>query len=220
MNRCCNCRCCCFCLRGEKGERGHRGETGPQGPMGPSGDTGPQGPIGHTGLQGPKGDTGEIGPAGPQGIQGPQGEKGDMGLPGPCEEQAFGSYMSMIAGQTIDFDHPIILDKTISQDGVVKNTDHSFTLEPAKYWEVNFGINGAADAGITEFDFYINGELMTIMPVPSSSTFDQHSISFIFPAPADSKFEIIMKGHPMKLGMHAPNAYFTIKSIKDYSEQL
>ena len=208
--------------RGPQGLQGNAGAAGPAGPQGlqglqgPIGERGPQGPIGDRGPQGLQGETGAVGPAGPQGLQGLQGPKGDMGPPGPASEnQAFASYMSMISGQVIDFDHPIILDKTITENGVIKNADHSFTLEPAKYWEVNFGVNGAASEGITELDFYVNGELITIMPVPGSSTFDHRTISFIFPAPSDSKFEIIMKGHPMRLGIHEPNAYFTIKSIKD-----
>jgi len=181
---------------------------GPMGPQGIKGDTGSPGPMGETG---PKGDTGSVGP---QGLQGPMGP---IGPPGPpCENQQFGSYMSMIPSQEIDFNHPIILDKIIVQNGVVKNVDNSFTLTPAKYWEVNFGVNGASAEGITEFDFLVNDKLITIMPVPSSSTFEHYSTSFIFFAPKDSKFDIIMKGHPIKLGMHAPNAYLVIKAIADY----
>jgi len=188
--------------------------------MGPRGDTGPQGLMG---LVGPKGDAGsqglpgEQGPTGLQGqpgLQGEQGPKGDTGP--PCENQALGSYMSMISGQVINYNNPIVLDKTIAENGVIKNAENSFTLEPAKYWEVNFGVNGAADEGITEFDFYLNDELITIMPIPSSYTFDHRAMSFIFAAPENSKFEILMKGHTIRLGMHAPNAYFTIKSIADY----
>ena len=178
-------RCCCCCLNGDEGERG---------PMGPKGDAGPQGM---------------------QGLQGPQGPKGDAGPLGPRESEAFGSYMSMIPGQMMNFKQPIILDKTIAESGVAKNSDNSFTLKPAKYWEVNFGMNGAAAEGITEFDFFVNDKLITIMPVPGSNTFEHHTKSFIFPAPANSKFEIRMMGNSIKLGMHEPNAYFTIKSIAD-----
>ncbi|MCL2375568.1 MAG: hypothetical protein FWC82_03505 [Firmicutes bacterium] len=184
------CHCCCRCCCCIKGDTGERGPRGPQGLQGPQGQPGPQGQ------------------SGPQGPQGP-----------PCEvNQAFGSYQSMIVSQLIDFDNPIILDKILAEKDVIKNADNSFTLTPAKYWKVDFGLNGAANEGITEVDFYINDELITLMPIPSSNTFEHHSISFIFAAPADSKFEIIMKGHPLRLGMHQPNAYFTIASIADYEE--
>lgn len=229
---------------GPQGPEGDRGPIGPMGPIGPQGDTGligpvgPIGPIGETGptgpqglmgpqgpigLDGPKGDTGSVGPIGPDGPKGdtgdvgPQGPRGDIGPPGPpSRNQAFGSYISMIPSQEINFNEPIILDKTLAENDVIKNADNSFTLIPAKYWKVNFGINGASDIGITEFDFYVNDELITLMPVPSSSSFEHYSTSFIFPAPADSEFKILMMGHPIKLGMHEPNAYFTIESIADY----
>jgi len=183
-----NCCNCNHCCYCLKGDKGDRGPAGPQGAQGPAGPTGAQGPVG------------------------PQGP------PSESQVAAFGSYVSMIQGQTLHFNEPIDLDRTLVENGVIKNADHSFTLLTAKYWKVNFGVNGAALEGLTEFDFFVNDDLITVMPIPGSSTSEHHATSFIFAAPADSKFDIIMKGPSIRLSGNEPNAYFTIESIADYTD--
>jgi len=131
------------------------------------------------------------------------------------KEKSFGSYLSMISGQTLDYKDPLVFDKTITQKNILMNDDHSFTLLPSKYWKIDFGMTGYSPTGISEILFYINDELVTNMPIPGSSSTDNHSISFITPAPAGAVLKVL-SASSTKLGIHEENAYLTIEGIADY----
>jgi len=129
--------------------------------------------------------------------------------------QSFGSYISMIPSQELDMNDPIVFDKTVTQKDITKNADHSFTLNASKYWKVDFGAHVSSTAGISEIMFYLDDKLITNLPIFSSTQYP-YTMSFIVPAKAGSVLKVLAAGHPIKLGMHAENAYLTIESIAEY----
>jgi len=203
---------------GEKGDRGMQGCPGPKGDRGPRGEDGPAGERGEPGApgeQGPKGDTGERGEPGEPGEPGPKGDNGDS-----FESAAFGSYISMIPGQQLTESNPITFDKVISSKDVTKHADNSFEFGASKFWKVSFGATVQSLNAIAEFLFYINGRLVTNLPVTGSLSGgheEQFTMTFIAPAESGSKLEIrtATNGHPVTLAMHAANAYLVIEGIAD-----
>ena len=219
------------CQKGERGDEGPRGFSGPKGDMGPAGPVGPRGDKGDCGPKGCPGERGDRGPRGEDGLQGEQGPKGDKGDKGEkgdsceCENaiSAFGSYISMIPSQKLDFKEPVRFDKTLASKDIIKNTDDSFTLVPSKFWKITFGVVVQSLATIGEFLFYINENLVTNMPVidPRLHPERHSSISFITPAKANSTLKIVavtQSGGLVELSIHAENAYLTIEGIADFQD--
>jgi len=134
---------------------------------------------------------------------------------GSQEPESLGSYISMIHSQEVNTDRPIIFDKTVTEKGVTKNADNSFTLNKSKYWKVNFGAHVSSTVGISEIMFYVNDILVTNLPIYSSTQYP-YSMSFIVPAKAGSVLKVLCAGHPIRLEMHEANAYLTIQSLADY----
>jgi len=115
----------------------------------------------------------------------------------------------------MEYQEPIKFDTTMSENGVERNSDYTFTLKPAKYWRIDFGVQAYSTSGIAEFLFILNGGQVATMPIPSSSGQNHYSFSFIVPAKENSVLKILGTGHPIDLDPHQPNAWLTIQAIAD-----
>jgi len=135
---------------------------------------------------------------------------------GPTKTEAVGSYLSMIQHQLVNRNEPVIFDVTVSEKGVTKNADHSFTLNESKYWKVDFGASMAStEGGPAEVMFYLDDVLISNLPLFDS--FQRHyTRSFIIPAKQGSVLKVIGVGNPIRFESLQSNAYLTINSVADY----
>ena len=189
--------CCC--------EKGERGDEGPRG------------------YPGPRGEKGEKGDKGIQGCPVPKGDRGPRGEDGKCDcfsSTAFGSYVSTVSGQTISNGAPIVFDKTISSQGIIKNEDNTFTLVPSKFWKITLSVSVSNTSVVSAFYLYLNDTQISNLPavVNTNSPDNNFVISFIAPAPANSilKITAVSNAQNTPLAVHANNAFLTIESVADY----
>jgi len=135
---------------------------------------------------------------------------------GSARPGAVGSYLSMIPHQLVNRNEPVIFDVTITEKGVTKNADHSFTLNASKYWKVDFGASmSSTEGGPAEVMFYIDDELVSNLPLFDS--FQRHyTRSFITPAKQGAVLKVIGVGNPIRFESLQSNAYLTINSVADY----
>jgi len=122
----------------------------------------------------------------------------------------------MISSQVVNRNEPVIFDKIVTEKGVTKNADHSFTLNASKYWKVDFGGSLAStEGGPAEVMFYLDDVLITNLPIFSNSQMHL-TRSFIIPAKQGSVLKVIGVGNPIRFESLESNAYLTIKSVADY----
>ena len=122
----------------------------------------------------------------------------------------------MIQSQEVNRGEPLVFDKTVTEKGVKKNADHSFTLNALKYWKVSFGGSLASTkGGPAEVMFYLDDVLITNLPIFSNSQMHL-TRSFILPAKQGSVLKVMGVGNPIRFESLESNAYLTIESIADY----